>query len=66
MTSIKTKLNDNLQTALSSMAGGDLYRAVDHIKIVVKQLQGYKEFTRAQAGTLTQATVEACMQCALN
>jgi hypothetical protein len=60
VTRILTKLSMNLQTALSNMTGDDMYRAVDHIKIIIKQLKGYKEFTNAQAGTLTQSTVEAC------
>jgi len=33
-----------------------LYRSVDSIKIVVKQLTGFHDFTRQHAGSLTRST----------
>jgi hypothetical protein len=59
---IKTSLNTNLGVALSNMEGGGQYRRVDFIKIVEKQLQGYKEFTNQPSGSLTQAATEACKE----
>jgi hypothetical protein len=69
---IKDTLPDKLRAALTVMesvpdgenADEVLYPAVDHIRIVVKQLKGFQsaDFTNAQAGALTQSTVLAMKQ----
>jgi len=59
---IKNNLDPSLKTALTDMTGSDLYHEVDHIKMVVKQLTGFREFTNEQAGSLTHATVTAMKQ----
>ena len=65
---IKSSLVEKVGTTLISMAavtdddGQELIPCVDHIKIVVKQLKNYKEFTGNQAGALTQSTVSALKQ----
>jgi len=56
---IRQSLLGHLQTALTDPSGGDLYRSVDVIKMVVKQLKGFMDFTHKQAGTLTNSTVRA-------
>jgi len=40
-------------------SGGDAYRSVDVIKMVVKQLNSFQDFTGKQAGALTQSTMQA-------
>jgi hypothetical protein len=66
--SIRKDMDCDLLTALSDMKPTDIYRHVDHIKMVVKQLKGYLHFTNKQAGALTQATAKAlkeiCDECA--
>lgn len=69
---IKDTLPDKLRAAVTVMdsvpygenADEVLYPAVDHIRIVVKQLKGFQtaDFTNAQAGALTQSTVLAMKQ----
>jgi hypothetical protein len=59
VTIIKNNLDSGLRTALTDMNGSDLYRTVDHIKMIVKQLKGFKEFTNEMAGSITQAAVTA-------
>lgn len=61
-------LNDNLRVAITSMAplldettGEEIFPAVDHIKVVVKQIKGYDTagFDDDMAGALTNSTVKA-------
>ena len=59
---IKARLLKKLSTALTDVTGGDVYKPVDHIKVIVKQLKGYMEFTQEMAGTLTKSTVAAVRQ----
>ena len=59
---IRSTLPDELQTALTDTSAGDMYKPVDHIKMVVKQLKGFKAFTKKQAGTLTNSTSDALKQ----
>jgi hypothetical protein len=59
---IKRNLTSKLRNALTDVNGGDVYRSVDVIKVVVKQLKGYKDFTMEQAGTLTKSTATAVRQ----
>jgi OTU-like cysteine protease len=61
---IKDTLDPCLRTALTDMTASDQFAAVDHIKIVVKQLRDYKaiNFSRMQAGALTNCTVHAMKQ----
>ena len=59
---IKSTMSHELTTALTDMNGGDIYKPVDHIKMVVKQLKGFKDFTRKQAGALTKSTSDALQQ----
>jgi len=68
VTSIRKYMDCDLLTALSDMKPTDIYKPVDHIKMVVKQLKGFRTFTNKQAGALTQATANAlkeiCDECA--
>jgi len=59
VTDIKQTLLRHLQTALTDPSGGDLYRPVDVVKMVAKQLKAFQTFTRKQAGALTQSTIKA-------
>ena len=59
---IKGSLLDNVHGALTDMDGGAVYRAVDVIKMVVKQLKHFPGFKGEHAGALTQATVTALHQ----
>jgi hypothetical protein len=65
---IKSTLDDNLRAALTSTAavvdeqGNTIYPSVDHIKMIVKQTTGFKQFTSQQAGALTQSTASALKQ----
>jgi hypothetical protein len=59
---IKNNLDASLKTAITNMKGSDMFPEVDHIKIVVKQITGYGEFSRQQAGCMTHATVNAMKQ----
>jgi len=65
---IKRTLDPELSIALKDVTGSNLYRPVDHIKVIVKQLKNYKDFTGEHAGTLTRATAAAmeqiCDECA--
>jgi len=61
-TFIKKCLIDKLGTALTDTTGADVYHKVDHIKIVVKQLKGFKKFTHGMAGKLTDAAASAAKQ----
>jgi hypothetical protein len=56
---IKQLLMSHLAIAMTDPSGSDLYRRVDVIKIVVKQLKGFLNFTREHAGALTKSTVRA-------
>jgi len=58
---VRSTFNEQLLAALTDMTGGALYKPVDHIKIVVKQLKGFQRtgFTGEKAGKLTEATVNA-------
>ena len=56
---IKRSLLDNMGTALTDMTGDDVYRPVDVIKMVVKQLKGFKGFKGEHAGALTKSVVTA-------
>jgi len=40
-------------------SGADAYRSVDVIKVVVKQLKSFEDFTGKQAGALTQSAMQA-------
>ena len=57
---IKKDLHPDLKTAMSNMAGGERFTPVDHIKIVVKQLQGLNilDLSGKEAGALTNTTVK--------
>ena len=52
---------DDLWIALSVFEGNDTYDAVEHIKVVVKQLTGHTELAlkNEEAGALTDATTKA-------
>ena len=54
-------LSDSLRVALTDFSGNSIFQPVSDLKIVVKQLQGLHKYslTRAQAGSLTQATYNA-------
>lgn len=57
---VRQSLVSNLPTALTDLTGGaGLYRPVDVVRIVVKQLKGFQDLTRKQAGTLTAAAITA-------
>ena len=56
---IKWSLLDNMGTALTDMTGDDVYRPVDVIKMVEKQLKGFAGFKGKHAGTLTISVVTA-------
>ena len=58
---ILDRLNDNLRVALTDFSGSSLFQPIFDVKICVKQLQGLRKYalTRAQAGSLTQATHNA-------
>ena len=56
---IKQTLLSHLQTAMTDPAGGDLYRPVDVIQFVCKQLKAFQDFTAKQAGVLTHSTLLA-------
>jgi len=58
---IKDSVPDILRTALTDPTGNGHFMAVDHIKTVVKQLQGLDilQLSRIQAGALTNAAVAA-------
>ena len=62
VTTIKSMMEADLQTALTDTKGNNVYKAVDHIKMVVKQLKGCRDFTNQQAGSLTQATANTLKQ----
>ena len=52
-------LMENIRAALTDMSGGDKYRSVVVIKMVVKQLKGFGAFKGEHAGALTKAVVTA-------
>lgn len=58
---IKNTLSDDLSKAVGDFDGGQVYAAVDCIKVVVKQLteRTYYELSRTAAGALTSATTKA-------
>lgn len=56
---IKATVLNQLRTAVTEPSGGDTYRSVDVIKMVVKQLKSYQDFTGKQAGALTHSTMQA-------
>ena len=60
---IKDNMNANrdVRSALSEFEGSACYGAVDHIKLVIKQLTGHSELglTNKQAGALTDSTTRA-------
>jgi len=60
VTDIKQSLLNNVHTALTDMNGGELYQPVDVIKMVVKQLRGFKRFKSEDAHSLTIAAITAC------
>jgi len=62
VSAIKSTLEGDLRTALTEMKGNNIYKPVDHVKMVVKQLKGYLNFTNKQAGSLTQATANALQE----
>lgn len=55
-------LLNNLRTSMTDMSGGGRYRSVDVIKMIVKQLKGFEDFKKEQAGALTHSTVRALRQ----
>jgi len=59
VTDIQEGLMENVRAALTDMSGGDKYRSVDVIKMVVKQLKGFGAFKGEHAGALTKAVVTA-------
>ena len=59
---IKKLVLEHLRTALTDPSGGNVYREVDVIKVVVKQLKGFMDFTSEQAGSLTISTMRAVRQ----
>jgi hypothetical protein len=59
---IKSRLLSQLGPVLTDLSGGDDYKAVDTIKIVVKQLKEYAELTSKMAGTLTKSCIIALRQ----
>jgi len=58
---IKSTLVPELRIALTDTTGADMYKPVDHIKMIVKQLKGFQDFKSNQAGTLTQALATTLM-----
>jgi len=58
---IKDSLEPSLREALTQFTASNLYAEVEHIKIIVKQLQGYKQsgLKPKSAGALTGCTVTA-------
>ena len=58
---IKDSLLPSLRDALTQFGASNLYAEVEHIKIIVKQLQGYNQvrLDRKAAGALTECTVTA-------
>jgi len=56
---IKWSLLDNMGTALTDMTWDDVYRPVDVIKMVEKQLKGFAGFKGEHAGALTISVVTA-------
>ena len=56
---IKATVLNRLQTAVTEPSGADAYRSVDVIKVVVKQLKSFEDFTGNQAGALTQSAMQA-------
>jgi len=56
---IRQLLLQHIGSALTDPSGGDVFRQVDVIKVVVKQLKGFCHFTSKEAGALTQSTVTA-------
>jgi len=56
---IKVTVLNQLRTAVTEPSGGDAYRSVDVIKMVVKQLKSYQDFTGKQAGAPTHSTMQA-------
>jgi len=58
---IKGNLDPSLRVALTQFTASNLYAEVQHIKIIVKQLQRYTQFrlTSRAAGALTTCTVLA-------
>jgi len=56
---IRQTLLTHLDTALTDPSGGGVYRPVEVIKMVVKQLKDFMDFTRKHAGALTNSTLQA-------
>jgi len=58
---ITSHMDASLRQALVELNATDLYSEVEHIKIIVKQLQGYAQHSLSNkaAGALTSSTVEA-------
>ena len=56
---IRQTLLTHLDTALTDPSGGGVYRPVEVIKMVVKQLKDFMDFTRKEAGALTKSTTQA-------
>jgi len=58
---IVAKLLDKLRSALTDFCGNDIFQPVEHIKIIVKQLQGLNKcnLSGTHAGPLTQTTFNA-------
>jgi len=56
---IRQTLLAQMNTALTDPSGGGVYRPVEVIKMVVKQLKGFADFKGKHAGALTKSTVQA-------
>jgi len=56
---IKQTLLQHLQTAMTDPSGADTYRPVEVIRMVVKQMKAFKDFSREHAGALTLSTAQA-------
>ena len=58
----------DLRSALYEFEGSAGYDAVDHIKLVIKQLTGHLDLglTNKQSGTLTDSITKAMKQSAMN
>ena len=56
---IRQTLLTHLDTALTDPSGAGVYRPVEVIKMVVKQLKAFMDFKRKHAGSLTNSTVRA-------
>lgn len=59
---IKARLLSQIKTGLTDFSGGDEFKMVDTIKVVVKQLKGYSNLQQERAGTLTKSAVLAVKQ----